>query len=130
MNVERFELLGGKTGQDFVIYGRDGLERFVSRLFDGEKTLKVGWTDDIPHTVLWIREVQMLAGGPDSFSRITGIASDVLEAAIRRGTFSQAKASELLTRALGSTWRVDVAEQSDQPDVFHVIAEQTSGDRE
>lgn len=76
--VEPVELLGGRKGRDFVLYGDDGLERFTARLLDGEKTLSIGWTDNVPRTAARLREAQQLAGGPGSFIRITGLASDQL----------------------------------------------------
>jgi len=123
IKIEPVDLLGGRHGRDFVIYGEDGLERFSARLFDGEKTLSVNWTDNLPRTCIRLRETQQLAGGPGAFSRVTGTASNGLDEAIRAGTFDTNKASEMLGRSLGGSWRVQVTPRSGQTGVFDLVAE-------
>ena len=123
LKVEPVELLGGGKGRDFALYAEDGAERFSARLLDGEKTLSIGWTDNIPRTGLRLREVQQLAGGPGSFTRITGMASDQLEVAIRAGTFDTNKVAEMLGRTLGGKWGVKVTPRPGQAGVFDIVAE-------
>ena len=96
---------------------------FSARLLDGEKTLSINWTDNIPRTGIRLREVQQLAGGPGSFNRITGMASKDLEAAIRAGTFDTNKDAEMLGRTLGGKWSVKVIPRPGQEGVFDVVAE-------
>jgi RHS repeat-associated protein len=127
MKVESFRLLNGQTGRDFVIYSEGGVERFSARLFDGQKTLTIGWTDNVARTGLRLREVQQLAGGPGSFTRITGMASDQLEAAIRAGSFDANKAAQVLSRSLGGKWAVQIIPRPGQPGVFDIVAELTGG---
>lgn len=129
MKVVPVELLDGSKGRDFVLYGPDGLERFSARLLDGMATLDVGWTDNVPRTVIWLREAQQLSGGPTSFRRITGIASDQLERAIRAGTFNTVRAAEVLSRSLGGEWRVTVEPRLAQLGVLEIVAE-FIGDRQ
>ena len=100
LTVEPVERIGvGRVGQDFIRNAEDGLPRFEARLLDGEKTLNIGWTDNIPRTAVRLREVQQLAGGPGSFIRITGLASAEFEAAIRSGAFDVGKAADMLGKA-------------------------------
>ena len=89
----------------------------------GEKALSIGWTNNIPRTATRLREAQQLAGGAGSFTRITGLASDQLEAAIRNGSFDANKAAEMLSRSLGGKWRVQVIPRAGQQGVFDVVGE-------
>jgi hypothetical protein len=101
MRVEPVELVGGARGRDFVIYDNAGSERFSARLMDGSTELTVNWTDHVPWTVLRLRELQELAGGPGGFSCIRGIATDELELSIHAGTLDMGRAERLLTRSIG-----------------------------
>src|SRR6266566_2587948 len=105
MRIEAVQLLGGETGQDFVA-DEDGTERFSARLMDGETDLVVTWTDNLPWTVLRLREVQRLAGGSDRIKRIVGLASDRLETSILAGAFDEDRASRMLSRSLGGVWHI------------------------
>jgi hypothetical protein len=82
----------------------------------------------MPRTALRIREVQRLAGGAGSFSRITGTASDQLEASILAGRFRADKAAELLATSLGGEWRVSVVPRLAPEGVLDVIAERLASD--
>jgi RHS repeat-associated protein len=122
MHVEPVELSTG-TGRDFVIPGRSVPERFSARLMDGGDTLQVTWTDSLRQTPGRLQQVQQLAGGPGSFSRITGRASADLEAAMRAGQFDAQQAAQQLENNLGGRWRLDVARvPGSQPPVFDIIA--------
>lgn len=124
MQIEPFQLLGGEAGRDFVIIDDSGAERFSARLMDGSSQLTVTWTDNWPSTVLRLRDVQQLAGGPGSFTRITGIASDRVEAALLAGTFDADQASRILGRCLGGTWQVQALPRSrTNRSMFDIIAE-------
>jgi hypothetical protein len=106
MQIELFRLFSGEVGHDFVIYDGTGIERFSARLMQGSAELFVLWTDDVPRTVLRLRDVQKLAGGTGAIVRIVGLASDLVESAIMTGTFDEGRAARLLSRALGGNWRV------------------------
>jgi hypothetical protein len=122
MNVEQLELFG-RTGWDFVIYDEQGRERFAARLFDDATTLDVLWTDNLPRTLVRLREVQRLAGGPGSFTFVVGIASDEFENLIRFNRFDLDQASRLLSQALGGEWRVQVVPRPETTcSIFDVIA--------
>jgi len=62
MQIEPVRLLGGETGRDFVLIDDSGTERFSARLMDGSRQLTVTWTDNLPRTVLRLRDVQQLTG--------------------------------------------------------------------
>ena len=77
-------------------------------------------------TVLRLREAQGLAGGPGSFTKITGMASDQLEVAIRAGKFSATKAADMLERSLGGKWEVQVIPRVGScPPIFDIVANRT-----
>jgi hypothetical protein len=108
MHTEPIRLLDGQAGRDFVQDDDAGTEQFSARLMDGSAQLVVAWTDNLPRTVLRLRAVQQLAGGAGSFTNITGMACDQLEAAILAGTFDADQASTMLGRSLGGSWQVQV----------------------
>jgi hypothetical protein len=111
------------TGRDFVIPGRSVPHRFEARLMDGSNTLEVIWTDSLRQTAGRLQQVQQLAGGPGSFSRITGRASADLEAAVRAGQFNAQQAAHQLGNSLGGRWRVDVTRiPGTEPPQFNVTA--------
>jgi hypothetical protein len=60
MQIEPIRLLDGAAGRDFVRYDESGTELFSARLMDGGTELVVGWTANVPWTVLWLRDVQRL----------------------------------------------------------------------
>ncbi len=109
MLVEQVELTAG-TGRDFVVAGRSRLELFSARLVTGSDTLDVAWIASLSlgTVVKRLAQVQELAGGPGSFTRLRGMASDNLQALIEAGHFYTQKASQALALALGGRWRVDV----------------------
>ncbi len=74
MQIDPVRLLGGEAGRDFVLSDDSGTERFSARLMNGSTQLVVTWTDNVPRTALRLRDVQRLAGGPGSLTRITGVA--------------------------------------------------------
>ena len=117
------ELLDGSTGRDFVLYGKDGDERFSARLLDPDTTLRISWTDNLPRIGFRLREVQWMAGGIGSFNRITGMASDQLERSIRAGTFDPNKAAEILGAMLTGRGGVAVIPRSSVKGVLDIVAE-------
>ncbi len=122
MHVEPFELFG-RTGQDFVTYAEDGLERFAARLFDGGSTLQIRWTDHVPRTLLRLKDVQQVAGGRAAFDTLTGQASFELREMIIAGEFNSDRAARLLCRALGGRWQVDVVPRPKSlPPAFDIVA--------
>jgi hypothetical protein len=110
MHVEPVELSTG-AGRDFVIPGRSVQEVFSARLMNGSNTLQVTWTESLGQGTLVNRlaQAQQLAGGPGSFTRITGQASDNFQALIRSGQFNAQEAAQALGQRLGGRWSVDVA---------------------
>lgn len=115
---------------DFVVPGRSVPELFSARLMSGSDTLVVTGTASLGRGTLVnrLRQVQELAGGPDSFRRITGMASDTLEALARAGRFNAQQASESLSQALGGTWRVQaVPRPGTRRTVFDINAERIGG---
>ena len=108
MQVEPLRLLGGETGRDFVVYDEYGEERFSARLMDGSNEVVVAWTDNLPLTVLRLRQLQELAGGANRIGVVKGTASSQLEEAVATGTFDEDLAAELLGRSLGGRWQVQV----------------------
>jgi hypothetical protein len=111
MQIEPVLLSAGQTGRDFVITSRSGMMgpyRFEARLMDGSQTLQVAWTDSLRQTATRIQQVQELAGGSGSITRITGRASAELETALRTGTFNAQTAAQELGSTLGGSWRIDV----------------------
>ena len=126
MTVEDYSLLGGRNpGKEFVVPGKSVPEMFSARLPNGSGTLIVTGTESLGQGVLAnrLRLVQELAGGPTSFNKITGLASDNLENLIRSGKFVTRDAAELLGSKLGGKWTVTVVERPGQTGVFDVIAE-------
>ncbi|HQU43861.1 MAG TPA: hypothetical protein PK867_13675, partial [Pirellulales bacterium] len=101
MEIEPFDTVGVQ-GRDFVIYGEEQQPRFEARLFAGSNVLRIGWTENIPWTPFWLREVQRLAGGPGSIERIEGSATDLFAAAIRAGAIDE---SEIASRIRGGSGR-------------------------
>jgi hypothetical protein len=89
-----------------------------------EKSTKllVIWTDSIARTVLRLREVQELAGGPARLKVIEGIASDQMETQILAGLFDVDRAARLLSRSLGGSWQVRISVRATPP-VLDIIAE-------
>jgi hypothetical protein len=111
MHVQSGQLLGGHVGyRDFVIPGRSVNEVFSARLIDGSNTLQVAWTESLGKGTLVNRlaQAQHLAGGPGSFTKITGQASLNFKTLIQSGGFNAQEAAEALGERLGGRWRVDV----------------------
>jgi hypothetical protein len=124
MQIELIQLLDGKTGRDFVIYDEAGAECFSARLMDGSTNLVVTWTDNVPKTILRLRDLQKLAGGPGSLTSVRGIASDRVEDEILAGTFDADLASEMLGRGLGGNWRVrTLLRPGTESHILDIIAE-------
>jgi hypothetical protein len=111
MQAETVVLRGsGLTERDFVVYGRSRPEFFSARLMDGSDTLQVTWIETlgIGTIVNRLAQVQALAGGPGSFRRITGQASDNLQTLLEIGQFSPQLAAQALSQRLGGQWQVDI----------------------
>lgn len=109
MHVEPVEFSKG-SGRDFVVPGRSRPELFSARLMNGSNTLEVNWTESLGQGTLVNRlaQAQQLAGGPGSFTRITGMASDNLQGLIQSGRFKAQEAAQALGQRLGGRWHVDV----------------------
>lgn len=108
MQVEEGRLQAGEQYRDFVVYGRVKPGWFVARLMEGSKSLDVTWTESLTsrRLLVWLQEVQRLAGGEDCITQIKGQASDDLRALIQAGKFDAQAAAQELERALRGRWRV------------------------
>jgi hypothetical protein len=108
--VEGWLQIGGEAYRDFVIPGRSVPEVFSARLMEGSAALEVTWTATLGLGTLVNRlaRVQELAGGPGSFTRITGQASAEFRDLVRAGRFNLDEAGEALGRRLGGRWRVEL----------------------
>jgi hypothetical protein len=110
MHVERFDFGSGETGRYFVIPGRSMSEIFSARLMDGSSTLRFDWTASlgIGTVVNRLARVQGLAGGPGSFTRVEGYASDRLRELIQALEFNKSEVERALGLGLGGEWRIGV----------------------
>jgi hypothetical protein len=105
-------LTTGQRVTDFVIENEGAVgERFTATLTHETKTLRVGWTEDPGTTVFRIGEAQRLAGGPGSFTTITGSAvpGENLHALIKAGRFNEGRVADILSRRLGGKWKVETS---------------------
>lgn len=106
MQIVEGRLIGGESYRDFVLPGRSVPEVFSARLLNGSTTLEITWTASLGQGTLVNRLalVQKLAGGPGSFTRITGQASaefrDVIQA------LDLDEAGQALGKGLGGKWGV------------------------
>jgi hypothetical protein len=112
MEIEPVDVVGIR-GRDFVIYDEEQRPRFEARVLDGTNTLKVLWTNNIGWTLYWLRQVQRLMGGPGSFDRIEGFATDEFANAIQRGLLDEPEIANRVMRALGGRWTTRTSAQRD-----------------
>ena len=107
MQVEKGKFLGDEPYTDFLI-GEEG-ESFHARL--AGKELQIGWTGEPGTTGFRLRQVQQQAGGPGSFTKIIGKASENLEMLVTQGKFNSDKVAEGLGRNLGGKWEVKITNE-------------------
>lgn len=79
----------------------------------------IAWTDDVTQLAGTIAEIQGAIGR--NIPKITGLASDGIEAAIKAGRFNSDLYAKHLARRLGGQWRVDVVKRTGE-DVWDIIA--------
>lgn len=108
-----------RLGRWFVRYGDDGAEKFSARLLNGTDELGIAWTDDVTQLARDIAEVQRAISR--NIPKITGMASDGLEAAIKAGRLSSELYAKHLARRLGGKWQIDVVKRA-REDVWDIIA--------
>jgi hypothetical protein len=108
-----------RLGRWFARYGANGAETFSARLLNGTSELVVAWTDEVSQLVSNIADIQSAIGG--SIPRITGIASDAIEAKIKAGRFNADLYAQHLARHLGGQWRIGVAKRAGQ-DAWDITA--------
>jgi hypothetical protein len=108
-----------RLGRWFARYGDDGAETFSARLLNGTNELGIAWAGDVMQLAANIAEVQGAIGR--SIPRITGMASDGIEDAIKAGRFKSELYAKHLTRRLGGQWQIDVVKCADE-DVWDIIA--------
>ena len=107
-------------GRWFACDNPDGPSPFEARLIHRSCVMEIGWTDNIPWTLLRVREVERLAGV--RITRIVGKASADLLEWIRQNRFDAGIAADRLGRALGGEWRVDVIPQPRTDDGYEISA--------
>jgi hypothetical protein len=125
MHIEDVRVSTGEVGRDFVIPGRSVPEIFSARLMNGTNTLEVTWTESLGQGTLVnrIAKAEELAGGPGTFNRIIGYASDHFREFIQAGRFNAQEFAQSLSRRLGGTWRVDVTPRpKTNPPTWNVTA--------
>jgi hypothetical protein len=113
-------------GRWFVRYGDDGAETFSARLLSGIDELGIAWTGSVRQVALNIAEVQSSIGR--NIPRISGTASDGLEAVIKAGRFNSDLYSRQLSRYLGGKWKVDAVRRSGiSNEIWDIIATRIGG---
>jgi hypothetical protein len=94
-----------RLGRWFARYGDDGTETFSARLLGGTDELAIAWASNLQQIVSNVAEIQAAIGR--SIPKITGTASDGIEAIIKAGRFSGDLYAKSLSRHLGGKWRVE-----------------------
>ncbi|MCR9291514.1 MAG: hypothetical protein NXI32_02265 [bacterium] len=112
-------------GRWFARYG-DGAETFSARLLNGTDELGIAWTESIRQIAPNIAEIQGTIGR--NIPRISGTASDGLEAAIRAGRFNSDLYARQLSRHLGGQWNVEAVRRSGvSNEIWDIIATRIGG---
>jgi hypothetical protein len=117
--------IGGEGYRDFIIQGRSVPEVFSARLMNGSTTLEVTWAESLGQGVLANRlaQVQELAGGPGSFTRVTGQATSEFRDLIQVNRFDLDKAGQALGQRLGGKWRVELRPRPNStPPTWDIVA--------
>lgn len=117
--------IGGEGYRDFIIPGRSVPEVFSARLMNGSTTLEVTWTESLGQGTLVnrIAQVQELAGGPGSFTRITAQASAEFRNLVRAGRFNINEAEQALGQRLRGKWRAELRPRPNSiPPTWDVVA--------
>lgn len=130
MHVTRNQFLDGQGYTDFMIPGRSVREVFGARIIDGSKTLRIDWTASLGRGTLVnrIAKVQELAGGPGSFTRITGQASDQFQRLIAAGKFDVDGVTKLLGQRLGGTWKSELIPVANSvPPTWNIVITRIGG---
>jgi hypothetical protein len=113
-------------GRWFARYGADGAETFSARLLHGTDELGIAWTDNVRQIAPTIAEIQAAVGR--NIPRISGTASDGLEAAIRTGRFNSEICARQLSRHLGGEWRVELIRRSGvRNEIWDIVATRIGG---
>lgn len=118
-NVIEHNLVSGEKGRAFVLIGASETELFSAIIMNGSKTLEVSWTATLGQKVLVgrIGQLEKLAGGPNSFNKITGYATDGFYDLIKAGKFNTTEIADLLGKGLGGKWEVKVVPRPGSPKV-------------
>jgi len=106
-------------GRWFARYGDHGAETFSARLLDGTDELGIAWTGNVRQLAGNIAEIQGAIGR--NIPKITGLASDGLEATIKAGRFNADLYAQHISRRLGGKWSIEVIKRPGQ-DVWDIIA--------
>ncbi len=124
MNV--VEESSDNLGRWFARYGNDGAETFSARLLNETNELVIAWTANMREIAPSIAEVQRAIGR--IIPRITGTASDRLEAAIKAGRFNADLYAKQLSRHLGGQWKVEAVRRSGiSNEVWDIIGTRIGG---
>ena len=113
-----------RLGRWFARYGDDGAETFSARLLNGSDELGISWTGNVCQLADSIAEVQGVIGR--NIPKITGVASDGLEATIKAGRFNGDLYAQTLARRLGGQWSVEAVKRPGS-DVWDIIATRLGG---
>ena len=111
MQIEEGKLLDGTIYREFVVLGLDGRERFSARLMLGSKTIEICWTENLPWTLKWLREIFVSCGKHGTITHIRGMASDELERLIQSGEFSSQQTCEWLNKYLHGNWAIEIIQR-------------------
>lgn len=124
MNV--VEESSDSIGRWFARYGDDGVETFSARLLNGSDELGIAWAENVRQIAPNITEIQGAIGR--TIPRITGTASDGLEAAIKAGRFNSDLYARQVSRQLGGQWKVEAVRRSGvSNEVWDIIATRIGG---
>lgn len=113
-----------RLGRWFARYGDDGAETFSARPLNGSDEVGISWTGNVRQLADNIAEVQGAIGR--NIPKITGVASDGLEAPIKAGRFNGNLYSQTLARRLGGNWSVEAVKRPGS-DVWDIIATRIGG---
>jgi hypothetical protein len=91
---------------------------------NGSDELGIAWTGNVRQLADNIAEIQGAIGR--NIPKITGMASDGLEALIKSGRFNTDLYAQALSRRLGGKWIVEVIQRPGQ-DVWDIIATRIGG---
>jgi hypothetical protein len=119
--VKVVEEISDNLGRWFARYNAEGYETFSARLLHDTFELGVAWTSNVQQLAGNIAEIQRVVGRP--VPRISGTASDGIEAMIKAGRFKTGLYVRHLERRVGGNWRIEIIRRRDvENEVWDIIA--------